>query len=289
MPKFIPWNSQPLDAWANKHASGKFIDLDGRKTHYIEKGNGKPVILLHGFNYDSYLWASNIDILAEHFKVYALDLWGFGYSTRDPLDYGYQLYADQIALFMDSLGLQKASIVGQSMGGGTAIKFCVRQRQMVDKLILVAPAGVSHKFPLMVKIFGLPWVGEFLSGLNINLIRKKNLLDYFMHDKKLLTESYFEDATQYQKIEGTDRAALSILRRQFFHTLSAEIDNLADLDVPILIVWGREDKGLPLRCGLEMHRILKGSRLEIFDNAGHVPNYEKSDEFNELAIDFLKE
>ena len=104
MSEFIPWDSQPLDVWASKYAPGKFVDLDGLRTHYIEKGEGKPVLLLHGFFYDSYLWAANIDALAENFKVYALDLWGFGYSTREPLDYGYQLYVDQVLLFMDSLG-----------------------------------------------------------------------------------------------------------------------------------------------------------------------------------------
>ncbi len=99
MSEFIPWKSQPLALWASKYAQGKFIELDGRKTHYIEKGEGKPVVLLHGFFYDSDLWAANIDALAENFKVYALDLWGFGYSTREPLDYGYQLYADRFFSF----------------------------------------------------------------------------------------------------------------------------------------------------------------------------------------------
>ena len=101
MSEFIPWNSQPLDFWASKYAQGKFVDSDGRRTHYIEKGEGEPVILLHGFFYDSYLWAANIDALAQNFKVYALDLWGCGYSTREPLDYSYQLYADQVLMFMD--------------------------------------------------------------------------------------------------------------------------------------------------------------------------------------------
>ena len=99
MSEFIPWDSQPLDVWSSKYAPGKFVDLDGRRTHYIEKGEGKPVLLLHGFFYDSYLWGANIDALAENFKVYALDLWGFGYSTREPLDYDYQLYVDQKQFF----------------------------------------------------------------------------------------------------------------------------------------------------------------------------------------------
>lgn len=289
MPEFIRWNSQPLDAWAKKYAQGKFIHLDERVTHYIEKGEGEQVILLHGFFYDSYLWASNIDVLAEKFKVYALDLWGFGYSTREPMDYGYQLYADQLLMFMDSLGIQRASLAGQSVGGGTAILFCVQHRQRVNKLLLVDAGGMPSPLPLGAKFFTLPRVGEFLVGLNTNAVRRKNLADFFIHNKHLITERYFKNVTRFHKIKGTTEVLLMILRKQFFDKLSDEIHRLAQMDVPVLIVWGREDKSIPLRCGEEMHRILKGSRLEIIDDAGHVPNYERPEVFNQLAMDFLPE
>ncbi|GAH93034.1 unnamed protein product, partial [marine sediment metagenome] len=82
----ITWNSQPVDKWRRKYAPGKFIDLGGHITHYIEKGDGHPVILLHGWFHDLQMWSRNIDALAKSFKVYAIDLWGFGYSTREILD-----------------------------------------------------------------------------------------------------------------------------------------------------------------------------------------------------------
>ena len=289
MSEFIRWNSQPLDVWASKYAQGKFVELDGRTTHYIEKGEGKPVILLHGFFYDSYLWAANIGVLAEEFKVYALDLWGFGYSTREPMNYGYQLYADQVSLFMDSLDIQCASLVGQSMGGGTAIMFCVQHRQRVNKLLLVDPAGVPNPLPLTGKFFNLPGIGELFLGLSTDAVRRKNLGDLWIHNKELLTESYFENVTRFHKIKGTTNASLAMLRQKFFDTLNDEIHRLRQEDVPILIVWGREDKAIPLRCGQEMHRILKGSRLEIIDDAGHVPNFERAEVFNQLALGFLRE
>jgi pimeloyl-ACP methyl ester carboxylesterase len=289
MSEFIPWNSQPLDEWAGKYAEGKFIDLKGRKTHYIEKGEGEPIILIHGFFFDSYLWVSNIDALAEKFKVYALDLWGFGYSSRDPLDYGYQLYSDQVLMFMDTLGIEAASIAGQSMGGGTAIWFCVQNRNRVNKLILVDSAGVPHSLPLTGKIFNLPRVGEFLLGLNSNLIRRKNLTDLWFYKKELITEGYFENAMRFHNIKGTTECLMAILRKEFFHMLSDQVNQLAKLDVQTFIFWGREDKGIPVQKGEEMHRILKGSRLKIFDKAGHMPQFECSEEFNKLALEFLLE
>jgi pimeloyl-ACP methyl ester carboxylesterase len=137
------------------------------------------------------------------------------------------------------------------------------------------------------KFFALPGVGEFLMGLNTNAIRKKNLADFWIHNKDLVTGIYFENVTQFMKIKGTTEALMAILRKQFFDTLTDELHLLAEMDVPILLVWGREDKAVPARLGQEMHRILKGSRLEILDDAGHVPNYEKAERFNQLALEFL--
>lgn len=289
MSEFIPWNSQPLNDWTVKYGKGKFVDLEGHKTHYLEKGEGEPIVLIHGFFYDSDLWVSNIDKLAEHYKVYALDLWGFGYSTREPLDFSYQLFSDQVLLFMDALGIERAHIAGQSMGGGTVIWFGVQNRSRVNKIILVDPAGVPHGIPLTGKIFNLPRVGEFFLGLKSNFIRKKNLADLWFYKKDLITESYFEDVTRFHKIKGTTECMLTILRKEFFNTLSDELQQLAQLDIPILIVWGKEDKAIPVKMGEKMHRILKGSRLEIFDQAGHMPQYECSEEFNKLALEFLQQ
>ncbi len=287
MAEFIPWNSKPLDEWAKKYATGKFITLDGHSTHYIEKGAGEPVILIHGFFFNSYLWNKNIDALADKFKVYAIDLWGFGYSTRDPMEYGYPLYADQLLKFMDALDIQKASLVGQSMGGGTSIFFSVNHRDRVNKLILVDPAGMPNPLPILGKITNLPKVGEFLLGMKSDFYRKMVLSTTFIHDKGVITESYFENVTRFQKIKGTTEILLKILRKQFFHTLPDEIHRLGEMDVPILIIFGRQDKAVPLERGKEMHKVLRGSRLEIFEQAGHCPHDEQSQKFNQLAVDFL--
>ena len=82
MSEFINWSSQPLSEWTEKHAKGTVIELDGHQTHYIEKGQGEALILIHGFMYDSFLWQENIDVLAQHYRVLAIDLWGCGYSTK---------------------------------------------------------------------------------------------------------------------------------------------------------------------------------------------------------------
>jgi pimeloyl-ACP methyl ester carboxylesterase len=287
VPGFIPWNSQPLEYWVSKYAHGKFIDLNGLSTHYIEKGSGDPIILLHGFFFDTYMWNKNIDALAEKFKVYAFDLWGFGFSTREPLDYGYPLYTQQLQEFMDAFEIPRASLIGQSMGGGTIINFTVSNRDRVDKIVLVDAAGMPNRLPIMGRISNLPILGELMYNLKGDFIRKMTLDNTFLHNKRIVTDEYFENATRFHKIRGTTEVMLYITRKQFFDTLLEEIKKLSLMNVPTLIVWGREEKSISLPIGEEMHRILKGSRFEILDQAGHCAQIDQPDRFNQLSLDFL--
>jgi pimeloyl-ACP methyl ester carboxylesterase len=169
------------------------------------------------------------------------------------------------------------------------MQFCVDYRDRVNKLLLVAPAGLPYRQSLSGRIFNLPGVGEFLLGLNTNFIRAKLLADLWIHNRNLVNDSYVENVTRFQKIRGSTGAMLAILRQQFFDKLAGAIDRLARMDVPTLLVWGREDKLLPLPVGQALQRKLAGARLEILDRAGHVPNYERADAFNRLALEFLPE
>jgi pimeloyl-ACP methyl ester carboxylesterase len=287
MSEFIPWDSQPYEEWTSKHAPGKIIDLDGNATHYIEKGRGEPVILIHGFFYNYYMWAKNIAALAEKFRVFAIDLWGFGYSTRRPLDYGYSLYSEQLLKFMNALEIEKASLIGQSLGGGTSVLFATENRERVNKLVLVSPAGLPNPYPLIAKIPTLPGVGEFFLGLQNNFARKIALYMGFIHNKNIITEEYFDNVTRPHKIKDSSKVILTILRKQFFDTLCHQFKSLGEMNIPALIVWGRNDNGIPLKNAREMNTILKGSRLEILENAGHCPHDEQSEQFNRLVLDFL--
>jgi len=280
---YIPWISQPLSEWASNYAHGKFIEIDGLSTHYIEKGAGEPIIFLHGFFFDSYMWDKSIDVFAEKFKVFALDLWGFGYSTREPLDYGYPLYTKQLLSFMNALEISKASLVGQSMGAGTIINFTISNRERVDKIVLVNAAGMPNPLPIMGKITNLPWVGEFLYNLKGNLIRKITFGNTFLHNNEIITQEFLDNATRFHKIKGTSEIMLSITRKQFFDTLVAEIKTLGRMNVPTLIVWGREERSISLQTGKKMHQILIGSRFEVLNQAGHCSNLDQPDLFNRLT------
>lgn len=285
----VAWNSQPLEAWAARYAKGRTIDLDGHRTHYVEFGHGSPVILLHGFFYDASLWDPNAAALAARFKVYAPDLWGFGYSSREPMDYGYELYAKQVLLFMDALQLPRASFIGQSLGGGIAMTIAARHPERVSKLVLAAPAGLHNPLPFGARLFCLPLVGECLAGLRTNRVRRWLYRRYFFHfhDGAAMTQTRFDEATRFQKIQGTTQASLSMLRRRFFDSLSDLMPHLARRQIPTLIIWGREDRSIPVDRGVKLQALLPHARLEIVEGAGHAVNVEAAERFNRLVGEFL--
>jgi len=255
--------------------------------HYQVKGSGKPLILIHGFFLDSTLWLNNIDCLAKHFKVHAIDLWGFGYSTYDPMAYSYKLFSEQLEAFMDELNIEKAIIVGQSLGGGIGIRFCIKNWKRVEKLVLVNTAGLANQEPFGARVFMCPLVGELLLKLKINVLRRKILQEFYFYNMGLIDQELFERLTRFHKVKGSVTSTLAVMRRKFADKLGRDIEQLASLSVPTLIVWGRQDKAIPLELGKRLHMILSNSKFCIIDQAGHVPNLEKPEEFNDLLVEFL--
>ena len=285
----IPWNSQPLESWAQRHAPGTFVDLEGLSTHYVKMGAGAPVIVLHGFFFDSQMWSKNLDALAQEYTVYALDLWGFGFSTRKPLDYGYPLYTRQVRAFMDALQIERAHLIGQSMGGGTIMNFTISDRERVDKIVLVDAAGMPNPLPIMGRISNLPLLGEMMYSLKGNFMHRFVLGNNFVYNKHLLTDEFFDQLMGFHKIKGSTEVMLSVTRRMFFDTLSEEIKQLGTLDVPTLIVWGKNETSIRLSIGQELHARLPGSQFVALDEAGHCSNIDQAEEFNRLALAFLRD
>ncbi len=289
MAPFVPWDSRTIDEWTRAHAPGYIVRLAGRLTHLVKRGAGPPVVLIHGFNLDLNTWMANVDSLARHCTVYAVDLWGSGYSTREPLDWGFELFAEQIGLLLDHLELERTSLVGHSMGGGTAIAFAAAHPDRVDRLVLVGSVGTPRSSTVRERLFRLPWLPELLLGLPTDAIRRRNLLDLWIHDPELLTREVFEALTRHQKIEGSTRAALEILRRDFFGSVDDRIEELSRLERPPLLVWGRHDRAVLIEAGWAMHGRVPGSCFEVFDRSGHLPNFDEPDRFNDLVVGFLQE
>ncbi len=277
------------DEAIKEFARGKIVTADNKKIHYIEKGAGRPVILIHGFLYNTIMWNKNIDELAKKFKVYAIDLWGWGYSQRlDANAYSFDLYSRQVIAFMDAMKIPRASLVGQSMGGGISVYTAAHNPDRIDRLILVAPAVIPYGLPLDARIFKLPFVGEFMLSIPGDSLLTDNLKNIFFYDKTRVTDEYATEVLRPIHIKGTHAGALYMHRYMLVTpVVEKEAKMLAAMGKPILIIHGREDRAVPLDRSEELARMWKTSKLVIFDKAGHCPHDEHAERFNRLALDFL--
>ena len=170
------------------HYGGRF------ENSYVERGEGEAVILIHGFLYHTVMWKQSVDALAKKFKVYAIDLWGWGFSERlKETEYSFDRYSKQVIGFMDALKIQKASLVGQSMGGGISVYTAAHFPDRVDRLILVDPAVIPYPMTTVGKIYQLPYVGEFLNAIPGDALMKNNLKSVWFYDPKKVTDEYAEE------------------------------------------------------------------------------------------------
>ncbi len=165
------WNTSDLKF--NPAHGQKWVNLQLQMTTYIELGKGPPLILIHGFPFDSLLWLQNLEVLSAKFKVYAIDLCGFGQSSRNVKKPDYRLYSEQLLAFIDYLGLQRAHLIGHSLGGGVCIKFAQDHRDRIDKLVLVASAGLPVKQSFTARFIKWPGVGECMLNCPGVFVRKK--------------------------------------------------------------------------------------------------------------------
>ncbi len=272
-----------------KFAKGKIITIDNKKMHYLVRGQGKPVILIHGFLYSTVMWKKNIDDLSKKFKVYAIDLWGWGYSERLKEDsYSFDLYSRQVIGFMNALDIRKASLIGQSMGGGISVYTAAHYPERIDKLILIDPAVIPYPSGLTSRIYTLLFVGEFLNALPGDSLMKNNIKNIWFYDKSKVTDEYAAEVIFPFNIKGSSAGAMYILRKVLEAPLvEAEARTLSKLKIPIMIIHGREDRAVPLERSQTLNKMWKSSNLVIFEKAGHSPHEEYPDKFNRLALDFL--
>jgi pimeloyl-ACP methyl ester carboxylesterase len=235
------------------------------------------------------MWKKNIDALAKKFKVYAIDLWGWGYSERlKEKEYSFERYGKQIVGFMDALNIKKATLAGQSMGGGISVWVAAHNPERVDRLILVDPAVIPYPMTTIGRIYQFPFIGEFMNAIPGDALMKNNIRTIWFYDRSKATEEYCKEVLQPLCIKGSYAGTMSLLRNVLKEPyVEKEANLLAKMSIPTLIIHGREDKAIPLDRSQKLNDLWKGSKLVIFDKAGHTPHEEYPEKFNKLAIDFL--
>ncbi len=198
-----------------------------------------------------------------------------------------------ISDFMDIQNISKASLVGNSLGGGLVLAFAIQFPQKVEKLVLVSNAGMGRSVTRSLSLPSLPLVGELL--VRPNLKGTARLMREVFFDASLVTPGLVEQAYKMAALPGATRALLSVIRasinlrgQRTTHTKRI-LRDLDKITMPTLIFWGKQDRIIPVAHAQIAAAKIPGAKLHIFDNCGHCAMYEHPDEFNKIVLDFLAE
>jgi pimeloyl-ACP methyl ester carboxylesterase len=262
---------------------------EARIFHY-DAGAGPAVLLVHGFNHHADAWVRNIDPLRRAgYRVIALDLPGFGRSGIPPMSYSLAGYAGFLVEFMAAAGVERAHLVGNSMGGAIALKTAVQHPDRVITVTAVDPAGMFTRVPRTWALAGHPVVRAALRPL----LGRRRLLEWSharaYHDQKLSTPLQVDRMAEAYAQPGYTEHILGLAESMLLKPDGGLLwDELPRLRRPALIVWGRQDRTLPVQHAYRAAHRVPGAELRIYDRCGHLPMYERAADFNHDLLAFLR-
>lgn len=255
------------------------------KLHYMEAGDGEPLILVHTVAQSLYTWRTVFDRLSEHYRVIALDMPGHGYSGR-PVDFGYTIDEGAYVLgaFMDVLGITSAHFMAFSMGCAPVLKLSLTSPERVGRVILLSPGGVTPEMPLSVKMIDSPLFG-FVASYLYSMRTIETLLKDAVFDLTNITPEVVQE--YYRPI--SDSGSRSAVRRSLqYYDDEAVVGALRELKVPALILQGSEDKWHhPESCAELYHAAMKDASFAVIRNAGHLLHEEKPERIVEATLEYI--
>jgi len=270
------------------------MKINGINTRYWAAGDaGSVILLVHGLGGFIENWGYNIGPLAQRHRVYAVDLVGFGRSDKNPLTHDLNDLVQFINDFMEAMNIEKASLVGNSLGGGLVLQFAVKYHQKIEKLVLVDNAGMGRSVIADFKFCSLPLLGELL--IRPSLKSTADLWRKIVCDSSLITPDLVNLSYQLAILPGAKKSLLSSLRAginllgQRGVLVRQLLESLKGIDKPVLIIWGDHDRIIPPSHARIAAEKIPGARLEFFDRCGHMPMFEYPEKFNKLVLDFLAE
>ncbi|MBN1692368.1 MAG: alpha/beta fold hydrolase [Dehalococcoidales bacterium] len=253
----------------------KMIIVNGLDVHYYTAGQGEPLVVIHGGGGDARTWRRNIGVLAEKYTVYAPDLPGYGGSQ--PLDGKYYVpeLSDFVEKFTKSLGLEKFSLVGHSLGGGIALDYALKFPLKITKLVLISSLCLGREIAFWVRFFSLPaFVRSIGAVMNFGFKCVKLLLDHLNPAKYILP------LTPAGMAVGV---SISNFHQQ---TLVLE-KQLPEVKMPTLLVWGSRDPVVPVKQAYRAAEVIPDCQVAVFRNSGHNVHREELKKFSSIVTDFL--
>ena len=266
------------------------IDVVGARVNYVEMGEGSPIIFVHGLSGAWQNWLETLPHFARTHRVIALDLPGFGASPMPPWEISIPSYGRFVRDFCERVGVDRCSLVGNSMGGFIATEVAITDPERVDELTLVSAAGVTwaraRREPAAVIArmgrAATPVLLRFhMSGIRRQRLRKGYFQGVFFDPDSIRREMLWENVVPALNSPGYYDALTTLWGYDIR-------DRLEEIGVPTLIVWGRNDRVVPVPAAVSYKkRIGENAELVIFDRCGHVPQIERPVRFNRVLERFL--
>jgi pimeloyl-ACP methyl ester carboxylesterase len=274
----------------------KTIRLHGHDVAYRHEGEGPVLLLIHGITSGSATWERAIRRLARDHTVIAPDLLGHGESAKPRGDYSLGSFAAGLRDLLVALDIERATVVGHSLGGGVAMQLAYQFPERVERLVLVSSGGLGREVSFVLRAASLPG-----SEIVLPLITSRWIAAAGGFVGGALRKAGLELGAD---LEGMSQGYASLrdaqARRAFVQTVRAVIDpsgqriNASDrlylaAEMPSLILWGARDRIIPVRHGEAAHEAMPGSRLEVLDRGGHFPHNDDPDWFCEALRSFIEE
>jgi pimeloyl-ACP methyl ester carboxylesterase len=266
------------------------VDVVGARVNYVEMGEGSPILFVHGLSGAWQNWLENIPHFARSHRVIAIDLPGFGSSPMPPWEISIPAYGRFLRDFCERVGIERCSLVGNSMGGFIATEVAITEPERVDDLVLVSAAGITwararQEPAVMMARMGRAAAPALLklqtSSMRRRRLRNAAFQGVFYDPNGLRREMLWENFVPAMQSPGYFDAMSNL----FGYDIR---DRLEEIGVPTLIVWGRNDRVVPVPAALSYKkRIGENAELVIFDHCGHVPQIERPVRFNRLLEGFL--
>src|SRR5690606_8188268 len=290
---------QILFELAEIHPQSKIVSTKGpvENVHFLEMGQGKPLIIVHGGGSHASEWVNIMKPLAEHFHLYVVDRPGHGLS--DPFNYQSVAYkkiaVEFLRSFADVLGLEKFHLMGNSMGGYYSLAFSMAHPEKINKLLLIgAPAGLNRWVPPMLRILGLTGINQLItktvarpSIANLKMVHKKLLVA----DIKNLSDEYLSHGLHNGLLPGNMMGFTSMLENVLsLKGWRSELylgDKLHSLEVPVRFIWGTQDVFEKPDTGMAKASAIADYKFAVVKDAGHCPWLDQPEECARLIISFL--
>lgn len=272
--------------------------VDGRRIAYRRAGtDGPPVVLLHGTGIDdaTLSWRHVVGHLADRWQVYAIDWPGYG-DSEDGIEHTVENYVTVLEGFLDAVSIERASLVGISMGGAAALGYAIANPDRVDRLAVVDSYGLGRRLPS-----ALPW--KFLSNVpgataygkaafNLSSAAVRSCLDTLVADASELSHEFVEEVRARAVAPGAGHAFEAFQRNELSYTgrvSTSYVDDLESLSTPTLVVHGTADPLVPVEWSVRAARRIPRAELELIERCGHWPPRERPGRFNDALTTWLSD